>query len=187
MFIFTPLLKKIVLAVLILMIGLVALPAASASAAGIYDETTPPSRETDPTGRLEQAWERLQQAYTNQGVRLGKASEFISGAQALIDMANARGYDTSAVQAALDAFSAFIPAAQAVHETGAAIIASHPGFDDGEKVTDHATAIQTDKTLGHVIKETHTAMGGTGEALREAIRAFREAHRPSPAEIPSIP
>jgi hypothetical protein len=187
MFKFTSLLKKAALAVLLICIGLAALPTVSASAAGLYDENTPPTRENVSDERLEQAWARLQEAYARQGERLGKADEFIAKVQSLIDKANEMGYDTSAVQAALDAFAAAIPAAQAAHEPGAAIIASHAGFDESGNVTDHAAALETAKALRQVLKDTRAAMGGTGQALRDAIRAFREAHQPVPTEEPQIP
>lgn len=187
MFKSTPLFKKTALALLILGIGLAALPAASASAAELYEETDPPAVESVATERLEQAWARLQEAYARQDERLGKADEFIARVQALIDKANAMGYDTSAVQAALDAFAAAIPAAQAAHEPGAAIIASHAGFDENGNVTDLATAIETAKSLRQVLKDTRAAMGGTGQALRDAIRAFREANGPFPVETPPTP
>ncbi len=173
----TSLLNKFVLAVLILGLGLVALPISGAEAsAGIADESNPPSTDKVSNERLEQAWERVQTAYTRQGERLDKADEFIARVQTLIEKANAKGWDTSAVQAALDAFAAAIPAAQAAHEAGASIIAAHAGFDENGQVTDRAAAIETVKALGQVLKDTRAAMNGTGKALREAIRALLEAH-----------
>jgi hypothetical protein len=182
---FSPVFKKIALAVLILGIGLAVLPAASASAAGSFDERNQPNGERVSSERLEHAWARLQKVFAGQEERLGKAGDFIARIQGLIDKANAKGLDTSAVQAALDAFAANIPAAQAAHEPGAAIIASHDGFDDSGQVTDRAAALETARALGQVIKNTHSAMGGTGEALRDAIRAFREATRPIRTDVPT--
>lgn len=182
--------KKFSLAALVLAIGLAALPAAGAAAAGLQDETTPPANQpangvipvpTRNNGHLEQIWAHAQNAYQRQSDRLAKADGFISKVQSLIDKANQKGWDTAAVQAALNAFSAVIPAAQAAHNPGAAIIASHNGFDANGKVTDRAAAVGTVKALGQVLKETHLAMNGTGQALREAIKAFRDAHQPTQA------
>jgi hypothetical protein len=179
--------KKFALAALVLAIVLVALPAASASAAGLQDQTTPlanqpangvvpvPARDTT---RLEQIWARTQTTYQRQGDRLAKAEAFITKAQSLIDKATQKGWDTSAIQAALNAFAAVIPAAQAAHDPGADIITSHNGFDANGKVTDRAAAIETVKALRQVLMDTRAVMNGTGQALRAAVRAFRDAHRP---------
>jgi hypothetical protein len=175
--------KKFALAALVLAIGLTALPAASASAAGLQDQTTPTGNQPANYARLEQVWAHAQAAYQRQGDRLAKVDAFIARAQTLIDKANQKGLDTSAVQAALNAFAAVIPAAQAAHAPGAAIIASHNGFDSNGKVTDRAAAIGTVKALGQVLKDTRLAMNGTGQALRAAVRAFREAHRPAQAPV----
>jgi hypothetical protein len=175
---FTSLLSKIVLSVLLVGLVLTASPLGTASAAGLSDET-PPSNE-----RLEQAWARLQSVYTRQDERLDQADEFVARVQTLIEKANARSWDTSAVQAALDAFVAALPAAQAAHEPGAAIIASHAGFDENGKVTDRAAAVETARALREVLKNTHISMNNTGKALLEALRALREAH-PRPQSEPN--
>jgi len=189
-----PFFKKFALAALVLAIGLAALPTASASAAGLQDETTPPTKRpvdgvvpvpARDNELLEQIWARVQSTYQQQGDRLAKADEFITRAQSLIEKANQKGWDTSAVQAALNAFSAVIPAAQTAHNPGAAILASHNGFDADGKVINRPAAVMTVKALGQVLKDTHAAMNGTGMALREAVKAFFEAHRP--AQAPATP
>lgn len=165
-----PFFKRFSLAALVLAIGLAALPTAGASgvvpvsargAAGLQDETTPPAN------------------------RPAKADEFITNAHSLIDKANQKGWDTSVVQVTLNAFTAIIPTAQAAHNPGAAIIASHNGFNADGKVTDRAVAVETVKALGQVLKDTRLAMNRTGQALREAVKAFRNAHRP--AQAPATP
>ncbi|MBE3065986.1 MAG: hypothetical protein IMZ73_00940 [Chloroflexi bacterium] len=165
-----PFFKRFSLAALVLAIGLAALPTACASgvvpvsargAASLQNETIPPAN------------------------RPAKADEFITNAQSLIDKANQTGWDTSAVQVALNAFTAIIPTAQAAHNPGAAIIASHNGFNADGKVTDRAVAVETVKALGQVLKDTRLAMNRTGQALREAVKAYRNAHRP--AQAPATP
>lgn len=179
---FTSMFKKFSLLVLFLVLGLAALPVGPAAAAGTQTDQEPPSYE-----RLETGWERLQEAYARQGERLDKADDLAAKIQGLIDKAAARGYDVSAVQAALEAFNAALPAAVAVHEGGAAIIASHAGFNSGGKVTDPTAALETTRSLAQVLKDTHAAMGGTGQALRAVLRAFREAHAPEEGAIPPVP
>ena len=127
------------------------------------------------------SWAREQTVYQRQSNRLDNAGTFLGKVQTLIDKANQKGWDTSAVQAALNALSAVIPAVQAAHNPGAALIASHTGFDADGKVTDRTSAIATAKSLAQVIKNTHSAWDGTGKALRQAIQAFREAHPRSTA------
>ena len=179
MFKISALFKKTALAVLALAIGLAVLPVAGASAAGLND----PTPNLDNT-RLERVWEREQNIYEREGDRLENASTFISRVQALIDKANGKGWDTSAVQAALNALAAVVPAVQAAHAPGAAIISGHAGFDANGKVLDRTTAIATAKSLAQVLKDTRIAMNGTGRALREAVRAFRDAH-PRPNTAPA--
>ena len=162
------LLKKVVIALLVHAVALAAFPISGASAAGL-------NAQPDNT-RLEALWAREQAVYQREGDRLANASTWIARAQTLIDKAKAKGRDTTAVQAALNALSAVIPAVQAAHAPGAAIIAGHDGFDPAGKVTDRTAAITTVKSLAKVLKDTRTAMDGTGKALREAIRAFRAAH-----------
>jgi len=181
MFKITNLFKKVALSAMVIAAGLAALPLSGVSAAGLSDENTPPTNPAPGNLRLQSRWVHEQLIYQRQGDELERASGFITWIQDLLNEANAKGWDTSAVQAALDAFSSVIPAAQSAHENGAAIIAAHAGFDASGKVTDRATAIQTAQSLNQVLKDTRSAMNGTGQALREAIRAFRQAHRPAPA------
>jgi hypothetical protein len=178
MYTFFTFIKKFVLVFTILAIGLVAFPAVSVSAADFQDETTPPASQPSKTERLERIWARAQTVFQRQGFLLARADEFLSRAQILIDKANQKGWDTSAVQTALDAFAAVIPAAEAAHAPGAAIIASHNGFNSGGNVTDRAAAIETVKALVQVLKDTRASMDGTGQALRVAVKALRDAHRP---------
>ena len=176
-----PFFKKFALVVMVLATGLAALPANGTAAAGLTDPTTPPANRAANGARLEHAWAHAQAAYQRQGYRLAKTSDFIARAQIRIDNAKQKGWDASPVQAALDAFAAVIPAAQAAHDPGAAIIASHNGFDADGIISDRTAAIATVKALGQVLKDTRLAMDGTGQALREAVKAFRDAHKPTQA------
>jgi hypothetical protein len=176
-------LKKLFLVVMIAAIGLLAWPAATASAAGTSKDGTPPTTGIVTDARLEVAWARAQGTYRLQGDRLGRADDFISKVQKLLNKAKDKGWDTSAVQSALDAFTAALPAARSVHGTGAAIIASHTGFDADGHVLDRAAALESVRALRQAITDTHAAMNGTGEALLRAIQAFRQAHLPT--EVPT--
>ena len=180
MFKISSLIKKFSMAALVLAIALAAFPFAGASAAGLNGQA---NAQPDNT-RLENLWARQQATYQRQSDRLANASTFIAKVQTLIDKASAKGWDTSSVQAALNALSAVIPAVQAAHAPGAAIIATHAGFDASGTVTDRTTAIATVKSLAQVFRDTRTAMDGTLKALHEAVKAFRQAH-PHPATTPA--
>jgi predicted component of type VI protein secretion system len=180
----TTLFKKVALAALVLAVGLAAFPIIGVSAAASKGISTPPTNQIRINTPLETLWAREQAVYKHEGNRLAKANDFITKAQSMINKADEKGWDTSAVQAALNAFSAAIPAAQAAHDNGAAIIAGHAGFGVNGKVTDRTTAIATVKSLAQVLKDTRTAMNGTGKTLREAIKAFRDAHPKAGAPTP---
>jgi ABC-type transporter Mla subunit MlaD len=81
------------------------------------------------------------------------------------------------VQTALDAFQAAVQDARPIINSANGIVTSHKGFDDSGKVTDRTQAIETVKELGQHLKDARAAMNGTGQTLRQAIKAFREAHR----------
>jgi hypothetical protein len=173
--------KKISLLVLVIALLLVALPAAGAYAAGYQDASTSPAIPLSSNTHLENIWARAQTAYKRQGDRLARADEFIAKVRSLIDKASLKGWDTSVVQAALNAFASVIPTAQAAHAPGAAIIARHDGFDAVGKVTDPLAAAGTVNALDQVLRNTRSAMNGTRLALRTSIKAFRIAHHLVPA------
>ncbi|KAF0107028.1 MAG: hypothetical protein FD146_2138 [Anaerolineaceae bacterium] len=166
---------KVLLAVTILAVGLTALPL-SARAAGLADEGAPPQADN---ARLEQIWARELAAYNRAVAMLDKSSEFIGKVQNIIDRANEKGWDTSALQAALDAFEDAVRDTRPILNSASGIVNSHKGFDANGKVTDRAQAVETVKALGQHLKDARAAMGGTGQALREAIKAFRAAHPPA--------
>ncbi len=102
----------------------------------------------------------------------------------MIDRARQDGKDVSAVQAALDAFEEALKDAHPVYESGKGIVNSHQGFDENGKVTDAEKAKETVQAMGEKLREIKDAMAGTGRALREAIRDFREAN-PRPENLPA--
>ena len=172
--------KKVLLAVSVFALGLAFIPVSGASAAGLNDDTNPPASVQSAVTRLERAWKHQQFVFTRQGRLLDKADEFIARVQTAIDKANEKGWDTSLVQVALDAFASVVPLAKSAHVEGVEIIASHAGFDGNGKVTDRVLAAATVKSLTLVIRNTRSAINGTGMALREAIREFRQLHKPVP-------
>jgi len=173
------LLKNALVVALILGIGLAAFPATRVFAAGLNDPSNPPGDHPKVDALLEKIWAREQTLYQRQNDRLAKADEFFARVQSGIDKATAKGYDASGIQAALDALEAAVDAARPIHENAASIIAAHAGFDANGKVTDRAQAHETVKLLGHSLRDSHNTVADPFKALREAVKAFREAHKPA--------
>ena len=116
---------------------------------------------------------------------MGRTDELIEKVQKLIDRAKANGKDVSAVQAALDAFKVAVKEAQPIYESIKGIVNSHQGFDSNGKVTDPQKAKETVQSMHAKFKEIRDTLNGTGRALREAIRAFRQGNpRPQPVLTP---
>ena len=170
-------LKKTILFALVTALGFAAMPFGSVSAAGEKDPSTPPQVSNE---RLENIWARQLRAYE----RMSHTDEFIAKSQKLIDHAKENGKDVAAVQAALDAFAAKAKEAQPVFESIKGIINSHQGFDENGKVTDPEKAKETVKAMGEKLKAIREAMDGAGKALKEAIKAFRQAN-PRPEKTPT--
>lgn len=161
---------------LIAVLGLAVQPFASVSAAA---ENLPLQQTSNE--RLERAWAHQLRVYERMGYRFDRSDFFMENAQSLIDRAAANGKDGSAVQAALDAFEAATEDAQVVYESSNDIIDAHEGFDKDGKVTDPEKAQETVDAMRAKLEEIKDAMDGTGRALHEAIKAFREANpRPQP-------
>ena len=186
--------KKTILLALIAALAVASLPFVSVSAAGanparLLKERIETSGANDPGNppqgevtneQLEKVWAHQLRVYE----KMGKAEQFVGKVQQLIDRAKEGGKDVSAVQAALDAFEDAVKDAKPVYESAKGIINSHGGFDANGKVTDSEQAKETVRQMGEKLKEIKDAMGGTGKALRDALKAFREAN-PRPEKTPT--
>jgi hypothetical protein len=181
----TALFTKVFLTGTILSLGFFSFPILNTYAAGLNDTPTPPAPAQQAFTRLQTAWSGVQKVYQAQGDLLTKAAGQISKVQALIDKANANGLDTSAVQAALTAFQSALKSAQSIHDGGASIISTHAGFDASGNVVDPTQAKTTVQSLHQVNQNTRSALNGTGKALIDAIKAFRQAHKPAPSGTPA--
>jgi len=177
-------LKKVFLIAMVAALGLAALPAVNVYALGQTDPSTPTAPGQISTDRLEQIWSREQAAYGRWGKFFDNVDARISKAQELIDKAKANGKDVSALQAALNAFSDAVKQAKPIYESGKGAIASHQGFDSNGKVTDQTKAIDTVRDLGGKLKEIRQTIFPAAKALREAVRAFREANHPAATPAP---
>lgn len=177
--------KKTFLVAIVAVLGLSALPVASAFAQGLNDTATPPAPGQASHPKLEQAWAKEQKVYDRLGTMFSKSDTMITKVQNLIDKAKANGKDVSALQSALDAFSAAEKNAKSIYDSAQSEISSHPGFDSDGKVTDATQASATVKDLGSKLKDIRQAFNGTGKALRQAIREFRQANHPTQTPAPN--
>ena len=146
-----------------------------------------PAPSQPSSEKLQKAWAREQTIYARVGKILDGANNLISKIQARLDDAKTKGKDVSAVQTALDAFSAAVKNVQPIYMDLQTIIQSHSGFDASGNETDPTEALQTVQKFKSKSEEIRQAGVGTaGKALREAIRAFRQANPPAtPAPSPS--
>lgn len=172
---------KTLLIALVAALAVAGLPLESVSAAVLNDPNPPQGQVTNE--RLERIWARQLRLYEKIGNGFDRSEGFVERVQELIDRAGANGRDVSAVQAALDAFEEALKDAHPVYESAKGILNSHQGFDDEGRVTDPEKAKETVKAMGEKLREIKEAMDGTGRALREAIKAFREAN-PRPERTP---
>ena len=102
--------------------------------------------------------------------RLALAREEATFVQGRIDAENARGQDTTAIQAALDTFEAQIEVAQGHWNTAQGILATPAGFDADGNVADVEQARATLQQAGDALREC-------GHTLRNAAYEFRGAAR----------
>jgi predicted nucleic acid-binding Zn-ribbon protein len=164
--------SKLMMAALAIALVLAAIPVTNAYAA---DETPPaPTAE-----KLEAAWARQLKMYE----RLGKAFEdsdaHIAKFQGMIDKAAEKGRDVTSLQAALDAYETALVATRPEYEALGQVFEAHSGFDSNGKVTDLEQAQATVKEVREQAQALRESMGGTFKALREAVKAFREANKPT--------
>jgi len=171
--------KKSLLVAVTAALGLSALPLV-----GVYAQSANPPLSPTPAqpsnDKLQKAWAREQTIYTRIGKILDNAGSLISKIQARLNDAEAKGKDVSAVQTALDAFSAAIKNVQPIYADLQSIIQSHSGFDASGNVTDPTQALQTVQNFKSDSEQIRQAgVKEAGKALREAIQAFRQANPPA--------
>ncbi|MBT3314211.1 MAG: hypothetical protein HN390_06320 [Anaerolineae bacterium] len=168
--------KKILLFALAAVLSIAVLPTSSVYASDLMDEPTP-SESLELSGeRLEKAWERVLRINERVGKKFERADALVEKIQTLIDKATADGKDTTAVQAALDAFGLATEEARPLYDAAQSIIDAHEGFGTDGKVTDAEKAAETIKSLGESLRGIRDVTGESGKALREAIKAYREAN-----------
>lgn len=166
--------------------GLSALPFVNAYAQSANPPVTPTAGQPS-NDRLQKAWAKDQTVYARIGKILDGANTLISKLQSKLDDAKAKGKDVTAVQTALDAFSAAVKNVQPIYASLQTIVQSHSGFDVSGNVTDPTQALQTVQGFKSNAEQIRQAgVSEAGKALREAMKAFHQANQSAtPAPSPS--
>lgn len=167
--------SKIMMAFLAVAVAVAAFPVTSAFAA---DETPP--APTDE--KLEAAWAKVLKVYERTGKAFEDTDAHIAKFQGMIDKAAEKGKDVSSLQAALDAYEAALLASKPQYDALGQTVSAHAGFDANGNVVDSEQALATLKEVREQTKSIKESMGGTFKALREALKAFREANKPADTE-----
>ncbi len=168
--------KKMILVTLTVVLVFAAFPMTSVFA---QSENPPKGELTDE--KLEQIWVRQLKNYDRLSKGFEDTDAQIAKFQARIDKAAENGKDVTALQAALDAFESALKSAKPTYDSMRGIVNSHSGFDESGKVTDAGLAKSTAQEMRTKMQELKSKMGGTGKALREVLKAFREANKPANA------
>jgi hypothetical protein len=156
-----------------------------AYAAPVVADPPPPAEEAGLRGgALKLAYQRLQGVEARTQGAIDKARSGADRLGNLIDQAKERGRDASALEGALASFRASMDSAQAKHDQGAAILATHAGFDDQGEVTDIKEARGTVRGAGKEFRDAGKTMASALRALHAAIRDWRKANRGAMPEEP---
>ena len=129
---------------------------------------------------LEKAYAKLNEWLAQQEANLGKADTAAGKVQELITKASANGRDVSDLEAALSSFNSRIAAAKVDHQSAAAVLGSHAGFDGSGKVTDRAAARQTLQDGRNSLDSAKDKLVAASEQLKDALRKWRQAQQPKP-------
>ena len=167
--------RRLTIALLAALVAILA-GAGSAFAAPSGERKEPPK----PNIALSRAFREEQQRLKAQDFRLKAALEKATYVDKVIAGMQAKGKDTTALQAAVDAYRAGMASARAEWQLAADGLAAHAGFDADGKVTD-ATAARA------MLKDAHSHMEQAGvlmkqatETFHKAMEAFRKSLTPEP-------
>lgn len=161
--------NKMILAVLTAALVFASFPVTGAFAQG---------QNFPDTARMESAWARQLDRYARIGKAFDGSDARLALLQARINLAKANGKDVTTVQTALDNLNAALKNAKPIYESMNGIVSSHQGFDANGKVIDAVKAKSTLKEMRAKFEEIKSALGGTRQALRDALLAFRAANKP---------
>jgi hypothetical protein len=134
---------------------------------------------------LERGYTQAKKALMVQDQHLKRLGEYADKVAAAIAKVKAKGKDTTSIEQALATFRDKLTAARASWQTASTALAGHDGFDAQGKVMNADTARATLKTAKDAMVQVHQTVEGSAKALRDALKAFRQANRES--KTPDMP
>lgn len=171
----SPLISKIVTIVLS---GLAVLGLSVAAFAWAPDAIAATPATGEDYSNLEMAYGNAQVALKGQQNRIDLSKQIAANVQTFIDAQKAIGKDTSSLDAALANYSAQFASAQTVHDQAGSVLGTHAGFDANGVVTDSTQAKQTLRSARNYMRQAHTLIASSSQALHSVLRVFRQANRP---------
>lgn len=143
------------------------------------DNPARPTRPAPSGANLEIFYARELLIADRQAEALRRAGEATTHVETLIARLESEGFDTTDLETALAAYVSGVAEAQAAHDEAVAILDTHAGFDDEGHVTDFDQALVTVRTAGQYLREAHLKLRAANLDLRQALRAWHEAHKPA--------
>jgi hypothetical protein len=167
--------RRLTLALLAALVAILA-GAGSAFAAPRAEVKEPPK----PNVGLSRALREEQQRLKAQDFRLKAALETAAYVDKVIVNMQAKGKDTTALQAAVSAYRTGIASARAEWQLAADGLAAHDGFDADGKVTNADTARATLKSAHGHMEQAGKLANQAAQAFHTAMEAFRKSLKPEP-------
>jgi len=177
----TRVLTTIMLAVVVL--GLMG-GVASAAEPTPTTTTASPDKQQRSHERLERLFQRAKNLVEAQKERLQRAHQLADKVADRIKQLKAEGKDTAQLEQALDAFQQALTQAGNQHDAAVDEINRHQGFNGDGKVTDAALARDTLKNVRTHLKDAHKTLHDGLVDLRNAIKSYRQSHKPTPTPQP---
>lgn len=117
-------------------------------------------------------------------IRVDAQQDLIDTANAVADLAEeyiadeqAKGFDTSELEAALDALNGKIGEAQASHDAAVQVLDDKAGFDEDGQVVDPEQARDTLKTARDSMQDAGNNLRTGQQEFRQAMRDYRQSKR----------
>jgi hypothetical protein len=129
--------------------------------------------------RLEKLYQTELKTVERQAAVLEKGNQLVIKAEKFIADLQAKGVDTSKIEAALKTFQGLLADASASHTKAAELLKTHAGFDPEGKVTDRVQAARTVKEAGQALKETRRTIAEGRRDLNQFLREWRKDHKPT--------
>lgn len=173
--------RRLTIALLAALVAVLA-SAGSAFAAPRTERNEPPKPQEPPKVNvvLSRYFREEQQRHKAQDFRLKGALYQATYVDKVIASMQAKGKDTTALQAAVDAYRAGIASARAEWQLADNTLAAHAGFDADGKVIDADAARATLKDAHSHAEQATRLANQAAEAFRKAMEAFRKSMTPEP-------